>query len=83
MILFPLTTTQTIHIKNNQEDKLSTLYSHDNASLNHSQRIWLSMETHMDFHSGELYSTLGYDIKAFIICMIEVIPKIWIPKQEN
>ena len=41
------------------------------------------MDPLLFWHSGELASTLINDIKAAYICMIEVPPEIWIPKQEN
>ena len=79
----PLTTTHTVHIKNDEEAKMNTLNIHKNATETIAQSRWLSIETHLSCHSGELSSSLGNDIKVASICMIEVSPKVWRPKQEN
>ena len=50
LVLWPLTTMQTLHIKNNLEAKVNTLKSHDKAPANYAQNRLLSMETQLFSH---------------------------------
>ena len=71
------------YIKHDEEAEVNTINSHDNDPENHAQSSWMTMETHISCHSGELSSTLDNEIKVASICMIEATPKIWPSKQEN
>ena len=81
--MYLLTTTHTVQIRNNGEKKVNTLNRHESTSNNHAQSRWLHMETYLSLQSVDFSSPLGNDIKSASICMIELPPKIWIPKQEN
>ena len=62
---------------------MNTLNGYDTTNADYAKNRWLTMETNIYFHSGELSSNLGSYIKPASIWIIAVPIKIWIPRQEN